>query len=91
MVARRRIPNFFASISLQELSFYVPLYSLPPSNNLTHTDTLYKKAIDSFRPALGDRWQPLLFGCFLVIGCQKFKIGYLTVTKLLSDDFETVE
>ena len=22
----------------------------PPSNNLTHTDTLYKKAIDSFRP-----------------------------------------
>ena len=22
----------------------------PSSNNLTHTDTLYKKAIDSFRP-----------------------------------------
>ena len=22
----------------------------PPSNNLTHTDTLYKKATDSFRP-----------------------------------------
>ena len=41
------------------------------------------------RSALVDRWQPLLFGCFLVIGCKRFKIGYLTVTQPLSDDFET--
>ena len=33
---------------------------------------------------LVDRWQPLLFGCFLVIGCQK-------VQNRLFNGHETVE